>query len=375
MSLEFHASNDKSMCLDWFVDRRAWGAWRCHHATNEQFRSQAPRVDAYCAHVEGAAMPARCVSVYRSSAVMRVHSDGGAGCIEFVAPLEPLRVAPCSSSPRQLWRYEAVESSGGAPAARYGALRYARDATLCVDWFASGGGRWGVWTCDTKSNQRFMRGAGKEASESSGGGASGGRDPAGSDGSTAVNEGERLCSPQSEHQSGSEAAQCVQRAAEDGNVMISRSGDAHCLRLSEERLVATNQPSPSSTKPRRNETDDDDDEEEEDLETEEDKEERGAGSDGSRVDSVACSHADPRQRWRFDVATGSFSPVQNASQCFELTARAARSVPCVAAAPVPSAPSQLSNGVVAAASGGSLQRFEWDAGSGLLCASILSSTQ
>ena len=85
---------------------------------------------------------------------MRLHTDGGAGCLQFVAPLEPLRVALCSSSPKQLWRYEDAEGEGAT-----GALRYARDATLCIDWFASSGGRWGVWTCDlhAKPNQRFAR--------------------------------------------------------------------------------------------------------------------------------------------------------------------------------------------------------------------------
>ena len=160
--------------------------------------------------------------------------------------------------------------------------------------------------------------------------------------------------------------------------MISRPGDARCLRLSEMRLVAptSQHASSASSKPSKAQTDDDDDDDDdEDLETDEDKEERAAGSDGSQVDSVACQHTDVRQRWRFDVATGSFSPVQNASQCFELTAKSARSVPC-ATAPVPTASAKASNGMAAApTSVGLLQRFVWDAGSGLICASILSSTQ
>ena len=85
---------------------------------------------------------------------MRVHVDGSAACLEFVAPLEPLRLAPCSSDPRQLWRYDPIDGAGASASAGTsagagtgtdtgagtGALRYARDGTLCLDRFTSGGG-------------------------------------------------------------------------------------------------------------------------------------------------------------------------------------------------------------------------------------------
>ena len=320
---EFHVSDDKRLCLDFFAPVGRWGIWGCHHAANEQFRSQTPRVDAYCVQSGG---QSRCVGVYRSEAVMRVLPRGQALCLEFVAPLQPLLLATCSNSPRQLWRYDK------------GALRYARDASLCVDRFSSGAGAWGVWTCESgaKPNQHFLLGSGN-----------------------AHETGATLCTDAAA--SAGAGAQCLQRAAEDQAHVLALPGDARCLELSSERVA------PKAKAVRAVRPDDDDDDDEPEEEAPEDGDEGGA--DGNRIGLVPCSegeHATTRQRWRYK-SDGTFSPVDNATQCLELVGSGARTAPCV-----PAEHERGGGGVESKAA--ARQSFRWEADRQRYCASLLSAT-
>eukprot|EP00965_Chrysotila_dentata_P026986 895721-Pleurochrysis_carterae.AAC.1 len=76
VSGEFHLSHDKSLCLDYFHNKRAYGVWRCHHIDNERFtpRPEAPAV--FCVPSE----PALCVHEAAAQAV-HVHASGHASCL------------------------------------------------------------------------------------------------------------------------------------------------------------------------------------------------------------------------------------------------------------------------------------------------------
>lgn len=322
---EFHVSNDKRLCVDFFRPANKWGVWGCHHANNEQFRSQAPRADAYCVRIDGTS---HCVSVYRPDSVMRLVSEGEALCLEFSAPLRPLVRAACGSSPRQLWRYER------------GALRYARDASLCIDRFSSEGGQWGVWTCEgpSKPNQHFVvnpMADGAKLESADGGGGGGGR------GGQQVVVGTRMCV-----QLPGNNMQCVQRAAEDGAMALALPGDAHCMELSNERLT------PKAKVRRVADADEDDDDEMEDGLEEEQRD------DGNEVSTAPCSDGEALpQRWRYRD-DGTFGPLRNETLCLELTSTKPVTVPCVASKATGSAP----------------QSFHWKASSGHYCTSVLSAT-
>ena len=85
---------------------------------------------------------------------MRLRGSGRAECLEFAAPLQPLRRSSCMHTAHQLFKPHPEPASTGTGGEGAYTLRYARDPQQCLDWFEAEA-EWGLWTCDpgTKPNQ------------------------------------------------------------------------------------------------------------------------------------------------------------------------------------------------------------------------------
>ena len=161
-SREMHFSRQRSLCLDWFDKEGRWGVWTCHGAGNEQLMPDASRSGTYCAlPAAGRASTPSCVRELvggsaGGDAPLRLRGAGRAECLEFAAPLQPLRRASCAHTPHQLFKPHPEPSAAGTGVgdAHTYTLQYVRDPQQCLDWFEAEEA-WGLWTCDpsTKPNQ------------------------------------------------------------------------------------------------------------------------------------------------------------------------------------------------------------------------------
>ena len=130
--------------------------WPCEYETGALFEWQ-PLAHRFCVGGD----TSRCVEqLIAATPVQLMPGDGGeaeaegedggdeageaASCLRFVAAFQPLLVGSCDAEPKTLWEHD--------PAS--GEFHYSREKSLCLDYFEQSG-RWGVWSCHHRGNERF----------------------------------------------------------------------------------------------------------------------------------------------------------------------------------------------------------------------------
>ena len=182
-SREMHFSRQRSLCLDWFDADGRWGVWTCHGAGNEQLMPDASRSGTYCAlPAAGRTSTPTCVRELvggsaGGDAPLRLRGAGRAECLEFAAPLQPLRRSSCTHTSHQLFTPHPEPAATGTGGEVAYTLRFVRDPQQCLDWFEAEA-EWGLWTCDpgSKPNQLLTatRPAATARTQAQGGAAAGG---------------------------------------------------------------------------------------------------------------------------------------------------------------------------------------------------------
>ena len=182
-SREMHFSRQRSLCLDWFDTDGRWGVWTCHGAGNEQLMPDASRSGTYCAlPAAGRTSTPTCVRELvggsaGGDAPLRLRGAGRAECLEFAAPLQPLRRSSCTHTSHQLFTPHPEPAATGTGGEVAYTLRFVRDPQQCLDWFEAEA-EWGLWTCDpgSKPNQLLTatRPAATARTQAQGGAAAGG---------------------------------------------------------------------------------------------------------------------------------------------------------------------------------------------------------
>jgi hypothetical protein len=353
VSLEFHCSSQRTLCLDWFETEGGWGAWTCHHAGNERFHrrdtASIGSLDVKGFSASGTTFcterdHTRCVQERSTTVALQLRANARAGCLEFTAPFQLLRLVPCSPSSWQLWQFvtgkeQLARNADATNAADHvsltgngmmGQIQYRRDNSLCVDWFEHDMW-WGVWSCDdSKPNQQLYfqhAGIGVQAAlDSSGVGKS---PPI----LAMIDHVGLALTGQFCAFVGKGGPHCATQSRRDGAVLLRPMGDVQCVRWPSPGAGSTEPVEmPTSISSIAAPIDAGRDLSPKQLLIEDDDDEEGRTSRAARaavarlprllsfmpLDLAPCNPQDPTLLWHYDEAIGTFSSAYERSGCLAM---------------------------------------------------------
>ena len=305
-------------------------------------------------------------------APLRLRGSGRAECLEFAAPLQPLRRSSCTQTAHQLFKPHPEPASAGTGGEGAYTLRYARDPQQCLDWFEAEA-EWGLWTCDpgTKPNQLLTatRPAATARMQAQGGAAAGG----------AAAGAVSFCLAGAAR--GRVSGECVEPPLGEAGLLLRPALEARCLRLdgsANTSLLAAAGAAAAQRAP---------------AEGRRAVELRGATGDVAAVGLGGCGREDIALQWRYTkprahtlllptsytLTSPTILPMLTRLTTLSLLARYNASSLRFYAASAPllclvlaADPPQLGVAPCAAAPHGAALRFEWSAASRSYCATLFS---